>query len=1642
MENIGFAVLQIIPSLRGVREAIARATRNMSIDVDVDVSGAREAGARAGRDVRSGLQGARIADGLHRQVDEELSEANAKRTGSRFGSSLAASILSSVRSIGSGFDSVVASAGPVLRNVGAIATGTKVASIAAGALSRSLLAAGGALALLGGGGVTRLAVGLNLVSRAAGGAARDIGRITSALIALYVVGRGLSILNNIGKYAAVGVIGLSALLGAASGVAALLGGPMISALTAMGAAMGAAAAAASGILGPALLTLALGFKGLQDAAKAYASSDGGAGQAKAVAAAARQLTEAEKGVQRAKRDSRDAERDLTRARKDAQEQIEDMNLALKGSALTERDAQLSLLEARRDLQNLGKDGQPFDMIDRERAILRVQEAEQRLAETQESNGDLQERAAEANRVGVEGSDQVVAAKQRVVDANQAIADAEQRVADAQQAVADAQSQGQKGVDPFDLMIGQRLAPALDAVKKLRQSITDNLTTAMAPGIQAFVGLLDTVGPRLTGLSTLLGGIGSDVAKALSGPQAVQGFNNMAAAANTFFTALKGTNGLGGLATGLVSFAATAAKTFAGVGKNIGDVLGSVGEWLSKITPAQMILAFEKLRQVFHSIRDVVGPIFSALRELSGIAAPALAPGFHAIGDAIKQATPGIMSMARELMPALRDVMQNLAPILPAVVEGFRPWATVVAAIAPHLATIVAHLGPLLPLILGATIAAKGIGAAMVVWQAGMAAASIAQGVLAAATGAGAAALGTNTIALTAHRIALLAGSAATKVITAAQWLWNAALTANPIGLIIAGVVAAGAAIWAFFTKTEVGRKLWDKIWTGIKTTAAAVWDWLKNTGGRIWEQLKPGLQQLATNAKTAFTALGNAIKQVWHFIQPAVAWVGKLWLAFEKLKFTVILGALKAVGGAIKSVWTFIQPAVTWLAKLWMSVQKMEFGAAITVLKALGAAIGWLWQNAVVPAFNGIKTAIAAAWPVVQTIFGAFKTGLSVVGDAAMWLWNNALKPAWDGISAGFQTVWAGISVVFDLWRDAWRIVGDGAMWLWNNAITPAWTGIKNAFSAAWNFVGGIFDKFKSGWETLKNGVTGAASSIKDGVTQAFSGLVDIIKAPLKMLGTFLENIPTEAFGIKIPGAEALNNWGKSLKALSGGGYTGNVPVDQIAGVVHGGEHVIKATSRQRIENAYPGLLDFMNNNGRLPGLPLPGYDQGGLVATSGGRYSVPNGSNSGGYGGGGVKFPDWVYQLGKAFNVKPSTYPGHQEDAGEGNQGIDWSGSTADLQRFAEWLAANRKLAGLEDVIWQNPETGQAIGVNKGRLVGTPGSEDPGYFRRGHNDFADHTDHVHTTIHNAILLGDSGNTGGGTVPDWDAIAQAESGGNWSINTGNGFFGGLQFKQSTWEQFGGLKYAPRADLASREQQIAVAEATLAAQGPGAWPNTFATKPGTASTTPAVPAASAGTGASGMSGFQFSAPNAAPMPGSGGSGIGVPSSFSDAAAMPLTMIGNQLTGGDKRAQKFGPALGEFAGGQVSSALGVFGVNDSPGWLQAGAKLLSGIKIGDSAGNTLFDGSNPLAALGGGGMFGGSTGGASASPLAAVSPLAAATPAVSAAVPPDVAHGVNAGQRPGPQTIFNIQTARVEDAFIQADRRSKELAMNRHLGSSKG
>jgi hypothetical protein len=91
------------------------------------------------------------------------------------------------------------------------------------------------------------------------------------------------------------------------------------------------------------------------------------------------------------------------------------------------------------------------------------------------------------------------------------------------------------------------------------------------------------------------------------------------------------------------------------------------------------------------------------------------------------------------------------------------------------------------------------------------------------------------------------------------------------------------------------------------------------------------------------------------------------------------------------------------------------------------------------------------------------------------------------------------------------------------------------------------------------------------------------------------------------------------------------------------------------------------------------------------------------------------------------------------------------------------------------------------------------------------------SAVGTTALLGSARPAAADRGVNWDAIAQCESGGNWSINTGNGYAGGLQFSRSTWAAYGGKRYASSAHKASRAQQIAVAERVRRGQGINAWP---------------------------------------------------------------------------------------------------------------------------------------------------------------------------------------------------------------------------------
>ncbi len=192
--------------------------------------------------------------------------------------------------------------------------------------------------------------------------------------------------------------------------------------------------------------------------------------------------------------------------------------------------------------------------------------------------------------------------------------------------------------------------------------------------------------------------------------------------------------------------------------------------------------------------------------------------------------------------------------------------------------------------------------------------------------------------------------------------------------------------------------------------------------------------------------------------------------------------------------------------------------------------------------------------------------------------------------------------------------------------------------------------------------------------------------------------------------------------------------------------------------------------------------------------YGLPVGSDSGGYGGKGVEFPAWVYQLGAAFNLKPSSYAGHQEGSGL-NQGIDWTGAVEDMQRFAEWLTTN-KPNGLQQVIWQNPNTMQMLGLTPGGEVVTQGG---GYYR---DDWKDHRNHVHTSQNASIPLPGGQMSALGSMPTAAGLGLTSAGSADLVNAfGRGYKPGIGTPGYDEEGNPGYYRVDPRDLAQAQRQV-------------------------------------------------------------------------------------------------------------------------------------------------------------------------------------------------------------------------------------------------
>lgn len=222
-------------------------------------------------------------------------------------------------------------------------------------------------------------------------------------------------------------------------------------------------------------------------------------------------------------------------------------------------------------------------------------------------------------------------------------------------------------------------------------------------------------------------------------------------------------------------------------------------------------------------------------------------------------------------------------------------------------------------------------------------------------------------------------SIATKAWAAAQWLLNAALTANPIGLVIAGLVALGAGLVMAYQKSETFRNIVQGAWEGIKTAISAAWTGVIQP---VWEGIKTGLSALGD----AFSwAWNSVIKPVWEGLGAGISWV---WTSVIQ----PVWEGLKAGLGFVSDAFSFA----------WNNVIK-------PVWDALGNGIKWVWDNVVSPVWEALKSGLGILQSSFETAVGfigqVWDRIKSIVAAPVKFVvetvYNNGIRPAWNKV-AGF----------------------------------------------------------------------------------------------------------------------------------------------------------------------------------------------------------------------------------------------------------------------------------------------------------------------------------------------------------------------------------------------------------------------------------------------------------------------------------------------------------------------------------------------------------------------------------------------------------------------------------------------------------------
>ena len=365
-----------------------------------------------------------------------------------------------------------------------------------------------------------------------------------------------------------------------------------------------------------------------------------------------------------------------------------------------------------------------------------------------------------------------------------------------------------------------------------------------------------------------------------------------------------------------------------------------------------------------------------------------------------------------------------------------------------------------------------------------------------------------------------ANAAATMGASGAFGIFNAVLSANPIGLIVTAVAALTAALVWFFTQTETGQQIWSSFvdwikqaWQGIADFFVGLWSGISEGASTLWDGVVTTWNAYIESLKAMWTAVVTFFSDLWVSIQEAAS---VAWTAIT----TVVMAIVQPFIDGFMNIWNNISDGLTQIWEgikmifqgAWEFIKSIFLGAILIIIdlvtgnfNQLGADLSLIWE--------GIQNGISMIWEGIKTYFSGVVDAIVGYGIAVFENFSAVLSAIWEFIKSTASATWEWIkstvtSLITGLVQGAQNI-WDGFM----NFLSSLWEGIKSTASNAWSSLASsvlnIINGLVSGAQNAWNSMSSAVSSLVSNVTGFFNQLwnIDLYSAGQAILQGFLNGL-------------------------------------------------------------------------------------------------------------------------------------------------------------------------------------------------------------------------------------------------------------------------------------------------------------------------------------------------------------------------------------------------------------------------------------------------------------------------------------------------------------------------------------------------------